>query len=82
MCGAHSSYLGADSWSVADVCEWLASKGLDQHIGSFQQNEISGPILLDLSLQDLDYMGITVLAHRKIILNGIEEISGKSAAKV
>lgn len=78
---AHFSAKGADSWSVADVCEWLASKGLDQHIGSFQQNEISGPILLELSLQDLDYMGITVLAHRKIILNGIEEISGKSAAK-
>lgn len=29
---------------------------------------------MDISLEDLDYMGITILGHRKTILKGIEEI--------
>lgn len=39
---------------------------LEQHASAFAANEISGPILLDISLEDLDYMGVTVLAHRKV----------------
>lgn len=35
---------------------------------------MSGPILLDISLSDLDYMGITILGHRKIILKSIEDL--------
>lgn len=27
---------------------------------------IAGPILLEIGLEDLDYMDITVLAHRKV----------------
>ncbi|CAM9649199.1 unnamed protein product, partial [Discosporangium mesarthrocarpum] len=61
-------------WAVADTLEWLDSLGLGQHKGVFEQNEISGPILLEVGLDDLDYMNILVLAHRKLILKGIEDI--------
>lgn len=61
-------------WSVADTLEWLESLGLGIHSGVFQRNEISGPILLEVGLDDLDYMNVTVLGHRKIILKGIEEL--------
>lgn len=47
---------------------------MGQYGPSFQQNEINGSVLLDISLEDLDYMGITILGHRKIILKGIEEL--------
>lgn len=61
-------------WGVGDTLQWLDSLGLRQHSGVFQQNEISGPILLEVGLDDLDYMDIRVLAHRKRILKGIEDL--------
>lgn len=61
-------------WSVVDTLEWLESLGLGNHRGVFQQNEISGPILLEVGLDDLDYMNVNVLAHRKRILKGIEDL--------
>lgn len=65
---------GLHTWSVVDVAAWLNSISMAQYASAFSQNEITGPILLDLSLEDLDYMGITILGHRKTILNGIEEL--------
>lgn len=59
-------------WGVGDTVEWLKTLGLGKHAGVFQQNEISGPILLEVGLDDLDYMDVRVLAHRKCILKGIE----------
>jgi hypothetical protein len=61
-------------WSVADVGDWLTSMLLQQHLPQFANNAISGSILLEVSLEDLDYMQVTVLAHRKIILKGIEDL--------
>ena len=61
-------------WGVGDTVEWLMSLGLGKHAGVFQQNEISGPILLEVGLDDLDYMDVRVLAHRKCILKGIEDL--------
>lgn len=47
---------------------------MDQYIEKFAENEINGLILLDITLDDLDYMGITVLGHRKVILKGAEDL--------
>ena len=59
---------------MEDVSAWLQSMMLQQHCDVFASNEITGPILLDISLEDLDYMGISILAHRKILLRGIEDL--------
>jgi hypothetical protein len=40
----------------------------------FIQNEINGPILLEIGLDDLDYMEVRKLAHRKLILKGIQDL--------
>lgn len=61
-------------WSVKDTLEWLDSLGLCQHRVIFKLNEISGPILLEVGPDDLDYLHVKVLAHRKRILKGIEEL--------
>jgi hypothetical protein len=76
---ARFSEKGADSWTMADVGEWLAAKNMGQYAPNFQQNEINGSVLMDISLEDLDYMGITILGHRKTILKGIEELSSGRA---
>lgn len=61
-------------WSVGDTLEWLRRLGLGQHQQVFQMNEISGGILLEVGPDDLDYMGVRILAHRKRLLKGIEEL--------
>ncbi|GMI48902.1 hypothetical protein TrCOL_g5546 [Triparma columacea] len=61
-------------WVMADSLSWLTSLGLASYGNKFAENEIFGDILLDLGLDDLDYMGIKVLAHRKKLLKGIEEL--------
>ena len=47
---------------------------LGQYAPAFAANEISGLVLLDLSLDDLDYLEIKILGHRKIILKGVEDL--------
>ena len=63
---------------------WLKSISLEQYAECFTINQIDGRVLVDIGLDDLDYMGITVLAHRKLILKGIEGLkeSSKPNSKV
>ena len=63
-----------NNWTVHDVAQWLQSMMLDQYTQAFMTNQIDGLILLDISLEDLDYMEIKILGHRKIILRGIEDL--------
>lgn len=66
-----------ESWSVAEVCSWLDSLGFSQYKTVFQENEITGAILLELSLEDFDYMNIKALGHRKVLLKNIELLRRK-----
>ena len=61
-------------WSVADVFGWLTAVQLGEYSTSFRANEISGSLLMDITLDDLDYLGITKLGHRKIILRSVEDL--------
>jgi len=61
-------------WGVAEVSDWLCSMSLAQYVEAFATNEMTGVVLLDISLEDLDYLGITKLAHRKTIVKAVEEL--------
>ena len=61
-----------ESWNLDEVGGWLESLGFGQYVQVFKTNDITGSILLDLSLEDLDYMEIKILGHRKILLKSIE----------
>ena len=62
-------------WSVEGVQEWLGALGLRElYGGAFESNEISGPVLLEIGLDDLDYMEVRVLAHRKLLLKGVNDL--------
>jgi hypothetical protein len=49
---------------------------MDDHMDIFQQNEITGSVLMEVGLDDLDYMEIKALGHRKTILKGIKDLKG------
>ena len=61
-------------WSVADVFDWLTSAQLCEYSATFKANEINGSLLMDITLDDLDYLGVKKLGHRKIILRSIEDL--------
>jgi hypothetical protein len=62
------------AWTATDVGIWLTNLELKQYVDIFRKNEITGEVLVDLTLDDLDYLNITVLAHRKTIMKAVEEI--------
>lgn len=66
--------LDVHDWSVADVFDWLISAQLCEYSATFKANEINGSLLMDITLDDLDYLGVKKLGHRKIILRSIEDL--------
>ena len=63
-----------ESWGVAQVGGWLQDLGLPQYVEVFKVNEITGEVLVDLSLEDLDYMDIKTLGHRKTLLKAVTKL--------
>ncbi|WP_085044160.1 adenylate/guanylate cyclase domain-containing protein [Ensifer aridi] len=57
-----------------DVVSWLRSLGLEQYIGSFQENAIDGDVLRDLTDGDLRNLGVSALGHRKKLLDAIRRL--------
>lgn len=52
---------------------------MPQYAEAFASNEMMGSMLLDITLEDLDYMNVKVLAHRKLILRAIEDLRQRSS---
>ena len=52
-------------WDTTEVCEWLRDVGLGEHCGMFEENEIMGEHLADLSKDELKELGIKKLGHQK-----------------
>jgi hypothetical protein len=63
-----------ESWGVGEVSAWLEALGLPQYADVFEINEITGAVLVDLSLEDLDYMEIKTLGHRKTLLKAVAKL--------
>lgn len=55
-------------WDVADVCEWLQDIHLAEHTTSFEENEIVGEHLIDITKDDLKELGVKKLGHQKTFL--------------
>ena len=61
-------------WDVAAVGAWLGRVGLGKYAEVFASNEIAGEVLLELGLDDMDYMEVKALAHRKALMKGVAEL--------
>jgi class 3 adenylate cyclase len=74
-----------------DVAEWLRGLGLEQYEPAFRENEIDARVLPGLTADDLKNLGITLVGHRRRLLDAIAaldhgapspaDIPAKSAAE-
>jgi hypothetical protein len=66
-----------NQWSVDQVCKWLVEIGLGIYCQTFQENEIIGEHLLDLSRDDLKDLGINKVGHLKTLQQKLEQERNK-----
>ncbi|KAI9136133.1 hypothetical protein BKA69DRAFT_1042806 [Paraphysoderma sedebokerense] len=60
-----------ETWTVEEVADWLSTVNFGNYSKSFEENEISGDVLLDLSLSTLKELDISALGKRIQIMNAI-----------
>ena len=66
-----------------DVGGWLRSLGLEQYEAAFRDNEITEKLLPSLTSEDLRDLGVSVVGHRRALLNAIADLrSAKDADQV
>src|SRR6185503_13592303 len=59
------------------VRQWLGQLGFPEYVEVFERNAIDLELLLDLTDEDLQNLGITALGHRKKLLKGIEALRSR-----
>ena len=62
-----------------DVAEWLRGLGLDQYITAFRANDIDGEVLRRLTADDLRELGVTLIGHRRRLLDAIAALGTAEA---
>src|SRR6516165_5078399 len=56
-----------------DIAAWLRGLGLEQYAPVFRDNGIDMQVLPKLTAEDLKDLGITMVGHRRILLEAIAE---------
>ena len=54
-----------------DVAVWLKNLGLGQYEAAFRDNAIEGDLLPNLTAEDLKDLGVTIVGHRRKLLDAI-----------
>src|SRR5258708_4464109 len=54
-----------------DIADWLRKLGLEQYEPAFRENEIDERVLPSLKAEDLRDLGITLVGHRRRLLDAI-----------
>ena len=68
--------LNTELWTNDDICEWLKGVGdkAEIYIQNFQEKKISGKDLTILDDNDLVDIGVSILDHRIVLLNLIQNL--------
>lgn len=61
-------------WDIRDVSDWLTEKGFSGEVKTFVENEISGPILLELDLTSLKELGLSSFGKRFNIMHAVADL--------
>ena len=64
-----------------DITAWLRDLGLEHYEQSFHENEIDADILPTLTVEDLKDLGVTVIGHRRKLLNAIAALRDQSPSQ-
>jgi hypothetical protein len=59
-------------WDIERVCAWLAEEGLVPLQRRFREEGVDGEVLLTLTREDLEYLGVSTLGGRAALMSKIE----------
>ena len=63
-----------ESWSVAEVSEFLVANGFDEEVELFRRNKIRGKVLKLLTDRDLQEMGLTAIGDRRLLNHLLQQV--------
>jgi hypothetical protein len=64
-----------------DIVVWLRSLGLERYEAAFRDNEIDETVLPNLTAEDLKDLGVSVVGHRRKLLDAIAALRTDAGAK-
>ena len=62
-----------------DVADWLRALGLDQYEAAFRENAVDADLLPNLTADDLKDLGVTLVGHRRRLLEAIAVLHSEGA---
>ena len=62
-----------------DIADWLRQLDLGQYAEAFAENAIDWAVLPTLTADDLRDIGVTVVGHRRRLLNAIAALGSRTA---
>ncbi len=65
---------------AVDIAVWLNRLGLERYEEAFRQNEIDAEILAKLTADDLKDIGVTIVGHRRKLLEAIAALAEPASA--
>jgi class 3 adenylate cyclase len=67
---------------MMDVGSWLRSLGLERYGAAFRENEIDEKVLPALTADDLKDLGVSIVGHRRRLLNAIAALRADPNTKI
>eukprot|EP00283_Hemiselmis_rufescens_P009038 CAMPEP_0173433248 /NCGR_PEP_ID=MMETSP1357-20121228/10767_1 /TAXON_ID=77926 /ORGANISM="Hemiselmis rufescens, Strain PCC563" /LENGTH=143 /DNA_ID=CAMNT_0014397937 /DNA_START=26 /DNA_END=454 /DNA_ORIENTATION=+ len=64
-----------EDWSCLDVARWLRANGHGDHTTAFLAQRIDGPVLLELTLGDMEQMGMAQAGARRRLVKQIDNLA-------
>jgi class 3 adenylate cyclase len=64
--------------ATVDVAAWLKNLGLEQYETAFRDNAIDGDLLPSLTAEDLRDLGVSIVGHRRRLLDAIAALGAAS----
>jgi SAM domain (Sterile alpha motif) len=64
-----------------DLGGWLRSLGLERYEAAFRDNEIDETVLPSLTTEDLKDLGVSIVGHRRKLLDAIAALRTDAGAK-
>ena len=64
-----------------DLGGWLRSLGLERYEAAFRENEIDETVLLSLTADDLKDLGVSLVGHRRKLLDAIAVLRTNTSQK-
>ena len=65
-----------------DVADWLRGLGLEQYASAFRDNAIDAEVLQSLTAEDLREIGVTLVGHRRRLLDAIAALRSEASSSV